>query len=113
MISFHMYADDSQLYKSVSPNLEEDQMSAIMQLQNCISEISDWMNRNKLKLNEDKTEFLIAGTSEQCAKVLADNLSVSGTNIPASRQVKNLGVIIDEDLTLYEHITSATPAITI
>ena len=53
MISFHMYADDSQLYKSVSPNLEGDQMSAIMQLQNYISEISDWMNRNKLKLNED------------------------------------------------------------
>ena len=42
-------ADDSQLYKSVSPNIEENQLTAVMQLQNCISEISDWMNRNKLK----------------------------------------------------------------
>ena len=70
LILFHMYADDSQLYKSVSPNIEEDQLTAVMQLRNCISEISDWMNRNKLKINENKTEFLIAGTSRQHAKVL-------------------------------------------
>ena len=76
-------------------------MSDIMQLQNCISEISDWMNRNKLKLNEEKTKFLIAGTSQQSAKVLPDNLSVSRTNIPASRHVKNLSVIIDGNPTLY------------
>ena len=31
-----MYADDSQLYKSMSPNIEEDQLTAVMQLQNCI-----------------------------------------------------------------------------
>ena len=57
---------------------------------------------------------MIAGTSQQCEKVLADNLSVSGTSIRASERVKNLGVIIDEELTLYDHITyiSATPAIT-
>ena len=61
----------------------------------------------------DKTEFLICGTSQQHAKVLADNLGVSGTNIPASQCIKNLGVIIDEDLILYDHIaSSATLAIT-
>ena len=31
LISFHMYADDSQLYKSISPNIEEDHLTAIMQ----------------------------------------------------------------------------------
>ena len=73
-----MYADDSQLYKSISPDIDEHQLTAVVQqLQNCISEISDWMNRNKLKINEDKTEFLIAGTSRQHVKVLFDSLSVS------------------------------------
>ena len=92
LISFHRYADDSQLYKSV------------IQLQNCISEISDWMNRNKLKFNEDKTEFLIAGTSQQHAKVLFDCLRISGTIMQASPCVKNLGIIIDEELTLNNYI---------
>ena len=82
-----MYAYDSQLYKSILPNIEEDQLTVVMQLQNCISEISDWMNRNKLKINEDKTEFLIAGTSRQHTKVLFDSLSVSGTIVPASPYV--------------------------
>ena len=76
-----------------------------MQLQNCIFEITDWMNRNKLKINESKTEFLIAGTSRQHAKVLFDSVSVSGTIIPVSPYVKNPGVIIDEELTLNNHIT--------
>ena len=66
--------------------------------------MSDWMNRNKFKINQDKTKFLIAGTSRQHAKVLFDSLSVSGTIIPASPSVKNLGVIIDEELILNNHI---------
>ena len=42
------------------------------------------MNSNKLKLNEDKTEFLIAGTSHQHAKVMINSLSISGAIMPAS-----------------------------
>ena len=37
--------------------------------------------------------------------MLFDSLSLSGTIIPASLYVKNLGVIIDEELTLNNHIT--------
>ena len=68
-------------------------------------EISDWMNRIKLKLNKDKTEFLIAGTSHQHAKVMINSLSISGAIIPASPCVKNLGVIIDSELALSDHVT--------
>ena len=46
LISFYMYADDSQLYKSVSLNVEDDQLSFVIQHQNDISDISDWMNNN-------------------------------------------------------------------
>ena len=63
------------------------------------------MNRNKLKLNEDKTESLIAGTSHQHAKVMTNSLSVSGAIIPASPCVKNLGDIIDSELILSDHET--------
>ena len=63
------------------------------------------MNSNKLKLNEDKTEFLIAGTSHQHAKVMINSLSISGAIIPASPCDKNLGVIIDSELTLSDQVT--------
>ena len=103
-----MYADNSQLYKSVSPNIEEDQLTAVMQLQNCISEINDWINRNRLKINEDKTEFLIAGTSRQHA-VLFYSPSVTGTIIPASPCVKHLDVITEEELMWVFHHTTKLP----
>ena len=93
-----MNANDSQVYKSVSPNIEEDQLAAVMQLQNCVSEISEWIKRNKLKINEDKTEFLIAGTSRQHAIVLFDSLSVSGTIIPASPMLKTLELTLMRSL---------------
>ena len=63
------------------------------------------MTGTSKNINEDKTEFLIAGTSRQCAKVLFDSLSVSGIIMPASPCVKNLSVVIDEKLTLNNHIT--------
>ena len=55
-------------------------------------------------MTEDKTEFLVAGTSQQHAKMLFDSLSVSRTIIPASLCVKNLGVIIDGKLILNNHL---------
>ena len=37
-------------------------MSAVLRLENCIEEVSDWMSANRLKLNADKTELLWAGS---------------------------------------------------
>ena len=38
-------------------------------MQNCIEDIRKRMLVNKLKLNDEKTEFLIIGTSQKLAKV--------------------------------------------
>ena len=104
LILFHMYADDSQLYKSISSTCEEDQQQGIRQLEECICEISDWMKKNKLKINEEKTEFLIVGTSQQRSKMQFDSISVGGLKIKSSPVVKNLGVYLDEELTMETHI---------
>ena len=48
---FHFYADDSQLYTS-------DLVAAKQRLENCVADINLWMTANKLKLNNDKSEFL-------------------------------------------------------
>ena len=66
-ILFHMYADDTQLYKSIDPSNFENQKQTAEQLHLCTSEISNWMSNNRLKLNEEKTEFLIAVTGRQTA----------------------------------------------
>ena len=57
-ISFHSYADDTQLYVAVSP----DDTGPIDSLFNCILDIKAWMSQHFLKLNQDKTEVIVIGS---------------------------------------------------
>ena len=63
-LSYHMYADDIQIYISFEPTDLSAIHAALNKLTNCINEIKSWMTCNMLKLNNDKTEFFIA-TSPQ------------------------------------------------
>ncbi len=56
-ISFHCYADDTQLYISTKP----DETSKLSKLTECVKNIKDWMPSNFLLLNSDKTEILLIG----------------------------------------------------
>ena len=58
-INYHFYADDTQLYIALSPaNLSH----SIQKLKNCLNDIQNFMFTNKLKLNPDKTEFILIGS---------------------------------------------------
>ncbi len=53
-ISFHCYADDTQLYISTRP----DGTSKLSKLTECVKNVKDWMTNNFLLLNSDKTAGL-------------------------------------------------------
>ena len=57
-LSHHSYADDTQLYMTTdhSNNNWRDRLARI---QLCVSEITEWMNQNMLKLNDDKTGLIV------------------------------------------------------
>ncbi len=56
-VSFHCYADDTQLYISSRPG----ETHQIEKLTECIVDIKNWMTSNFLLLNSEKTEVLIIG----------------------------------------------------
>ena len=67
-LKFHVYADDTQIYVSFNPRSPGACRAALRQLEHCITDLSDWMSTNMLKLNPTKTEFFIAGTSQGLQK---------------------------------------------
>ncbi|KAL9957977.1 hypothetical protein ACROYT_G034937 [Oculina patagonica] len=108
--SVHCYADDTQLYISFSPADETGHSDAIAAIERCIQVIRSWMHDNKLLLNEDKTEFLLIGTKQQLAKVNISHITVGNANIAPQSPVKNLGVWLDSNLSMVDHITKTSSA---
>ena len=60
-ISYHTYADDTQLFLTFRPGVDFENVCS--QLKECICDIKRWMLCNKLKLNDERTEFLLLGST--------------------------------------------------
>ena len=63
-VLFHAYADDQQTYLSFKPTIQGAKAEYLNRLQNCIADIQTWMHTNLLKLNNEKTEFVLFGTRQ-------------------------------------------------
>ena len=94
----HTYTDDTQLYLSFSADSRVEQSAALSAMQNCIADIRQWMLQDRLRLNDDKTEFIIIGTRQQLAKVNIDSLQVGDSGTAPTSKVKNLGCWFDGQL---------------
>ena len=100
-ISYHTYADDTQIYISVTSNNYSDTKTLV----DCINDINVWMSRNFLKLNQDKTEVLIIGNKTDREKLSTHLKSLS---LNTTDEARNLGVVLDSDLNFESHIKSIT-----
>jgi hypothetical protein len=60
---YHMYADDVQIYLLFDPNLPMEAECALFKLTACVRDIQNRMFSNKLKLNNENTEFLVVAFS--------------------------------------------------
>ena len=103
-IHYHLYADDSQLYMTFKPSKPGSKEICIQQLEGCISDIRSWMANNMLKLNDEKTEFIIFGTCQQLAKISDINITIGSTKIHPVEEVRNLGYFMDKLLKNSVHV---------
>ena len=101
-VTHHLYADDTQIYLAVdSRNFD----SSMEELTECLKSVQEWMVGVKLKLNPEKTEFIILG-QKATRELLASNFPVPllQNNISPSVEVKNLGVTFDSDNSFDNHV---------
>ena len=110
-VEIHCYADDKQLYLSFCPDNIANREAALARVEWCIEDIRNWMLNDKLKLNDDKTEFMIIGTSQQLAKVSINSLRVGTATITPASSARNLGSWFDSMPVSYTHLTLPTKRI--
>jgi hypothetical protein len=103
-ISFHCYADDTQIYISSRP----DEYAKLSKLTDCVKDIKDWMTRNFLLLNPDKTEVILIGSKNRLQNLSQHNFNIVGCPVTLSATVKDLGVILDCNLSFEKHISYVT-----
>ena len=97
----HVYADDLQLHTHVNP---PDSSGIVQTLSDCVEAVKDWMSSNRLKLNPSKTEIIWLGSSRRLSHCPTGPLPIAGAWITPSKHVRDLGVIIDSDLSMSTHV---------
>ncbi len=109
-ISRHGYADDTQLYLKFKLNDPNGLQNSITKLEACISDVSKWMKTNKLKLNPNKTEFLLVAPPRHMNGILEGNpsISVGDSTIVPTKSVRNLGAIFDQNMSMDPQISNIT-----
>jgi len=101
-ICIHMYADDTQLYVSFPV---KDCQVAIKKLEDCVSDMRIWMRDNHLKLNDNKTEFMIIGKPHLVKKIQGPrSIKIGGSTIEAATCVKNIGAMLDSGLEMRNQV---------
>ena len=105
-LSYHFYADDSQIWTSLNPSDIENQIQAVFKLEQGMKEIGKWMFSNKLQLNKEKTELMIIGTKQQRQKMILSSIQLDGELTDVVPEARNLGVITDSSLTMEAHVNN-------
>ena len=60
----------------------------------CVEDLRRWMIKDKLMLNDDKTQFVLIGTKQQLAKVCIDTPSAGISEVSNSSLVRNLDSLV-------------------
>ena len=109
-ILFHGYADDQHNYFAFSPNTPGDKDRCLEKLETCIQDIRIWIRTNLLKLNDEKTEFIMIGTKSQLTKsdYINSKITIGSDEILNTTSGRDLGFHLDCELKNKTHINKLT-----
>ena len=96
------FADDHQLRRPFSPLFQVTTLRD--RIQNCFVIIGKWMNEFFLRLNAKKTKILVICPASLKRDITINGTFINGQCIRFVSNAKNLGVIVDDELSFDAHI---------
>ena len=111
IVSFHQYADDTQLYIGTNSSTLTSQIASI---ESCSQRVHDWLLNNGLHLNPSKSEAIaFHNPRSKPLAALAESIgtiSVAGTPIRLQSSIKNLGVYLDSTMSFDKQVSETCKA---
>jgi len=102
-LCYHCFADDSQLYIVLKSLKEWNTVKRAVE--GCIREISFWMDNNLLKLNEEKTDYIVFLSRGKRVDTQVLTLNFGQTVLTPSKAVKDLGSWWDSHMLMDKQIS--------
>ena len=103
-LSHHSYADDTQLYMTMDHS-NHDWRDGLARIELCVSEIREYINKNMLRLNDEKTELIVFISKYKHDLYIELIITIGGTVLYCCPQVRGLWVIFDRMLSLRQHVS--------
>ena len=89
-------------FNGTSRNDEHDTIQALTDI---TTVVKDWMDLNRLKMNDTETEYIFFGSRQQLCKIDTTNINVNDAIILASPCIRYLCADLDSQLSLKTMIT--------
>ena len=104
-VDLHGFAYDHTAKHHFKPNPDEE-LEVIHTLEQCTSDIENWMATNWLHMNSAKTEFILVGSRQQLSKSLSTEIHVNGEVVKCSACIRYLWAWADDKLNFKVHIAT-------
>ena len=95
----NMYADDTVLYSTSPCTLEINRV-----VQDDLNRVAQWMESNKLILNQSKTKSMLFGSRQNLAKSPNFCIQLHGKVLERVAKFSYLGVVLDETLSWKDNV---------
>ena len=103
-IELHGFADDHAYKKSFAAKSQVEEINTMRDLESCAERIKNWMDGNRLKMNDSKSEFIMFGSNKMLTKCTTADMNINGTRVKKQKVIRYLGVWMDEVLSFKYHV---------
>jgi len=101
----HLFADDKQLYTGALPSELHRRRH---RLSSCVrDDLQEWCASRRLQLNASKTELIWFGSRSSLSRLKLEDrtLEIGATVVKPTDVVRDLGVLLDSELTMKRHVS--------
>ena len=83
-ITLSGFADDHIFKDKFKLKDKHDEIECKMGLGKCAKRVKSWMDSNRLKMNDDKMEYIVFSSSRMLTQIECDSININGISIPRS-----------------------------